>query len=119
MNSGLIQPTFASIVKPRSGPIASRTVRTRGSMSLGSPALEQLSHRVKASGFATIPETVRSLYDLAVLIGSESLQMDDEDFEDLDTSAMTPAQIVRAFKKTQSATKTNRRFVQTIVPFLA
>ena len=57
--------------------------------------------------------------DLVMVIPTTSLKLHDTDFEHLDVTNMTQRKIASSFVKSLTLAKTNRVFVNTVIPFIA
>lgn len=69
-------------------------------------------------GQFTIPSKV-GVADLVLVIPSTTMKLREKEFEQLDTTGMTSRKIAGAFVKSLTGAKTNRVFVNTVIPFLA
>ena len=70
-----------------------------------------------ADGQYVVPAD-RNVGDLTLLVANAALDMDDTTFDKVNTSGMSTKKIAQAFTKTMTANRSNKVFVNTVIPFL-
>jgi len=81
------------------------------------PASDAVQTAFDADGQYVVPAD-RNVGDLTLLVANAALDMDDTTFDKVNTSGMSTKKIAAAFTETMTANRSNKVFVNTVVPFI-